>query len=358
MRDAPYTWNPPAPRQLPTWRRELVAAMSDPNVVAASAHSMANGFGLARPANMPEVTPSQWAEQLHSEEAERLAAATLYYATAEPTRLAVSVAGDFAHDHLAPDHAPASAGLIVFEEPIGTYVGHGPDVDTPIGQVPDARTREISIVAVSWGPHDTGLHGGLPGLWFTLWSPRDYDRQAAQWIAGNYRNPTAAQRANIHAMVRRTGPLMWDNEWIIPYAVDPVATARREYDFLRWINVVRASWMLMRTPTLAETATARESKTDAKRGATTSGTPREPAEVQVITMRTRATSGRPAVTESPRPGGGRSYSWQWTVKGHTREQPYGPNRSLTKRIWIEPHLQGPEDKPLKPKPEIVNLWKG
>ena len=37
---------------------------------------------------------------------------------------------------------------------------------------------------------------------------------------------------------------------------------------------------------------------------------------------------------------------RWMVSGHWKQQPYGPNSSLRKRIWIAPYVQGPADKPL------------
>lgn len=37
---------------------------------------------------------------------------------------------------------------------------------------------------------------------------------------------------------------------------------------------------------------------------------------------------------------------RWIVSGHWKQQPYGPNSSLRKRIWIAPYVQGPADKPL------------
>lgn len=36
----------------------------------------------------------------------------------------------------------------------------------------------------------------------------------------------------------------------------------------------------------------------------------------------------------------------WIVRGHWRQQPYGPGRSLVKAIWIGPYTKGPEDAPL------------
>lgn len=42
------------------------------------------------------------------------------------------------------------------------------------------------------------------------------------------------------------------------------------------------------------------------------------------------------------------WNWQWTVKGHVRQQFYATlNEHLP--VWIHPYVKGPEDKPLKPR---------
>lgn len=43
----------------------------------------------------------------------------------------------------------------------------------------------------------------------------------------------------------------------------------------------------------------------------------------------------------------REYRWQ--VRGHWRMQPYGPGRTLRRKVWIEEHVAGPDDKPIKPR---------
>lgn len=48
------------------------------------------------------------------------------------------------------------------------------------------------------------------------------------------------------------------------------------------------------------------------------------------------------------------WSRRWMVRGHWRLQPHGPERSLRKAIWIDPHVKGPEDKPLDVRETI---WK-
>lgn len=46
------------------------------------------------------------------------------------------------------------------------------------------------------------------------------------------------------------------------------------------------------------------------------------------------------------------YSCQWLVRGHWRKQ-YYPSSGEHRPLWIEPHIKGPEDKPLKPPTETV-----
>lgn len=41
---------------------------------------------------------------------------------------------------------------------------------------------------------------------------------------------------------------------------------------------------------------------------------------------------------------------QWMVRGHWRNQAYGPQMSLRKALWIEPHWQGKADAPIALRP--------
>lgn len=51
----------------------------------------------------------------------------------------------------------------------------------------------------------------------------------------------------------------------------------------------------------------------------------------------------------------RHYSHRWIVSGHWRMQPCGPHQSERKRIWINPHVQGPADKPLIIKDRVTRV---
>lgn len=50
----------------------------------------------------------------------------------------------------------------------------------------------------------------------------------------------------------------------------------------------------------------------------------------------------------PSDGEPRDWQWQWTVRGHVRQQFY---RTLNEHlpVYIHPHIKGPEGKPLKPR---------
>lgn len=53
-------------------------------------------------------------------------------------------------------------------------------------------------------------------------------------------------------------------------------------------------------------------------------------------------------------GEGVHYTHQWFVRGHWRQQPYGPGRSQTRAIWIHPHVKGPEGAPLLNPEKLVH----
>lgn len=42
------------------------------------------------------------------------------------------------------------------------------------------------------------------------------------------------------------------------------------------------------------------------------------------------------------------WSCRWIVRGHWKQQPYGPGNTLRKPIFILPHVKGPDGLPLKP----------
>lgn len=51
-------------------------------------------------------------------------------------------------------------------------------------------------------------------------------------------------------------------------------------------------------------------------------------------------------------GEAREYSHRWEVRGHWRNQSYGPRHSLRRSVWVEPYVKGPKDKPLHRKMSV------
>lgn len=58
-------------------------------------------------------------------------------------------------------------------------------------------------------------------------------------------------------------------------------------------------------------------------------------------------------------GDGRSTSVEhdhrWVVRGHWRNQPCGKGRTQRRRIWIQEHVAGPEDKPLRRDTRVYRI---
>ena len=57
------------------------------------------------------------------------------------------------------------------------------------------------------------------------------------------------------------------------------------------------------------------------------------------------------LSEAP---GSVAWSHRWIVRGHWRQQAYGPRQTLSRLKWIDPFVKGPEDKPFD---ERRTLWK-
>lgn len=77
----------------------------------------------------------------------------------------------------------------------------------------------------------------------------------------------------------------------------------------------------------------------------------EPPLVQVVALRKSA---RTEASSAPaeRQDGAREYHCRWIVTGHPRRQVCGPGRKDRKLIWIEAHIAGPDDKPLRTREKV------
>jgi hypothetical protein len=107
-------------------------------------------------------------------------------------------------------------------------------------------------------------------------------------------------------------------------------------------GVLVATWLLI-AQRLAETAPAAVDKAVRKAYQRTG---RPAPDVRLIRIRGAHTAG----SATRRPAGDQDSpqrEFRWWVKGHWRNQPYGRGRAQRRLIFLDPHLRGPEGKPIK-----------
>jgi len=345
--DLPATrWVPPQPRDLPAWRREMVRS----RWVNFAVRSMAGSIRAGKFSVVPStpMSPEQWAEQLNNEEAARLQDAALYHVTEHAAQLSLSLADEMLGDPLTEDELPAPAGLVLFERPIGSYSDAGyTKVREQDGVLVTREAERVNIVAMSWGPYAGTGRGRRPLVWVTFYSPVDVEKLSRSFLADTGQDPPRPEdlREMRRKVSRSFGKLMWDDELVVRVGQDPAAY--QNVHRWEWLCVARAAFMLMRSPGIIGEDQVTQSRADFKHEqrplvpgmAVPAG--REPVSVRVVDLRRAQTMGRMRETERAE-GTTRIYSCRWIVAGHTRMQPYGPDRALRRRIYIEPHLQGPE----------------
>jgi hypothetical protein len=112
-------------------------------------------------------------------------------------------------------------------------------------------------------------------------------------------------------------------------------------------RLVAALWQLTSQPELVASSDEKPYRAAAKRISRKGHTPK-PVRLVYLNRKTGRRN-QPAST------GTRTYSHQWIVKPHWRQQPYGPGRSLRRATYIAPYVKGPEDKPLRVR-DTIKIW--
>lgn len=343
MEAIPQGWVPPLPRELPALRAALAEHLRSPGQLQTMAQVLAMGKGTLTPGT-GDVRRD--ADILLQEEWSRLAGAVLYFVTEDMTRLAMVAAETLPVHTFRPEDVPAERGFLVFAEPIAAYHGDS----SPGGLlVPD---DVVTIVAVSWGPSASLVPHGR-GVWVTFWSMTDYDAEARVLREHGVSAAEALRRVR---QVR--SELSWDHEAVMGYGATAVATVgdnratldvealdtdRTGWEQIKgttsaWGQIVRATWLLLTQSGVTDVEQLHVSRT-VRRQAERAGYDLDG--VRVVRVRHRENT--PAREES---AGDRSYQVRWTVRGHWRNQWY-PARQEHRPVWINPHIKGPDDAPLK-----------
>lgn len=301
--------------------------------------------------------------------AAQLPTAELFYVSSDMTELARHAATSLTDYRLHPEDLPAQVGLMVYEHP-------------PIEGTNNSCLDAITMV--TWGP-------GRGGLWMHTWSP-----VAESWKRGAERvgralaelphQDTLARAARAAAHLPPKDPTVDDppsteeaadyflsgllpnlQRAPIPPSFSPAhgydwrgLTPMQFTDMQGWPSdvpdgrvsldagttvalerTILATWLLMgQTLVRSERLVAPR---PARRRIARADPHLDPT-VRYIALR-HARAEPSERTDAEQRTSSREYRHRWIVRGHWRNQWY-PSRNDHRPIWIDPHLAGPEDKPL------------
>ncbi|WP_236788087.1 hypothetical protein [Amycolatopsis sp. GM8] len=302
---------------------------------------IAEGRVGLRPADDPVVA----AKILLDDEYERLANGALYWVSPEMTQVASAAAETLPEDlRIDETHQPANRGLIVFGEPVGSYIG---DM---------FRDRQIPIAAMTWGSTFYPTKND-PAIGVTFYSSSDYEyvRHVLPRIVG--RKPKSAE---LDRAIRATPEWMWDNETALRYGhtigdlnlAHEISRTPQDQSVIPWLKVLYSSWLLMTQPGITEVSQERAGRNQQRRDQREG---RRNSDVQVVHVHRRHRDAAPTNNQTNDAGDEREFAVRWMVRGHWRNQAYGPNRQLRRPVWINPHIKGPDDKPFKTG-NVVHVW--
>jgi hypothetical protein len=240
--------------------------------------------------------------------------------------------------------APTGCGLVRFEKALPMH---------------DARGKLMKIHWMLWGPATVEVvkHGkveAIPGIavsWFNdhFEDPDDY---ASEILAVG---DTPDFRKKVIAAVGRWGFIGCDvleQGRLIGAPLSPLSPGEAAAILADGDNpsphtnthrYIHALWLML-NQTITKTEDEYVRKTALKRAQRIG----LPGRVTVITL--RRTAGSRNQGESLV-----EWSHRWVVRGHWRWQPHGPQLSEKRRIWIAPHVKGPESKPLIVSDKVYNL---
>ncbi|GAA0477608.1 hypothetical protein Aca07nite_72080 [Actinoplanes capillaceus] len=245
--------------------------------------------GLLRsPINLP--TPIN-KPPLRRDWADHIDRAPLYWIDREHTDLTNAVGSDQPPARVTDDLPPSPTGLLAWPEPVGT-----------------ART----LAAVSWTPDDTGWH--ITG-YRSIGNAADHDLMPALRHEIGWLIPIHAEHIPRNSLIDGTHPL------------GPLVT----------------TWLLIHQQ-LADAVPAQLPKQIIKAYARHQ---RPAPDVRVVRIRQSSTS-RPPKHVKPGPASKRAQpDHRYWVSGHDRQQPYGPGRTQTRTVTIQPFLKGDPSLPIK-----------
>ena len=251
--------------------------------------------------------------------ARHLRQADLYWITRDMGRVMLDASGDLP-DWTPSEAIPARAGIMCFAEPLPP---------TEVGGTP----------AHAWGPGPDGEpvppSAPLSGIAWATTGP-----QIQLYLLTRTEDLLSAVPS---ILVPPTVPL-WVSAELDPL---PALHAVRPADgeAAAFLSMLGAAWILMQQPTVADQRPVGPSIKAARR--------RNSDHQDVTLIDLRRLEHKTTDTAEPV---SRQYQHRWLVRGHWRQQAYGPERSLRKPVWVPSHIKGPADAPLKERPH-VHVWR-
>jgi hypothetical protein len=238
-----------------------------------------------------------------------LDAADLYWVTPEMARVARSSMRTLPGVRFIEEDRPSKSGLVIYGNGLGKFVD-------------DESGHSIPFDAIVWGPHPDGIYLCLFGR---------KDRSEFAQCDGP---PLLPICSTTYPVRNKLGTL--SSEGFLGISIAG--------------TILYATWLLMQQPKLVETTPA-EVERKIRRGYARVG--RAQPKVTLVTLR-REYRQQPASDADSKSG--RHYSHRWIVRGHWRQQPYGPGREQHRPTWIPAHVKGPEGADLLTTAK-VNVWR-
>ena len=231
----------------------------------------------------------------------------LYWVSGEFTHLAVGAGQELPDLTLTREELPSPHGFVIWELPVTTLT-------------PPALQRPVDVVAASWTL--------VPdGIWVALYA------QPEQCLN--------IDPVDLPTLRQEVGWLMvFSPGGGIQFGTEPVPNPPE------LLRTLLSTWFLMSQPGVAAVETKPADKALRRAYARAQ---RPAPEVRVVDLRRHASRDADQPQEAPQ----RTYSVRWMVRGHWKNQAYGPARSLRKRIYVAPFLKGPDNAPLKTDVPIV-----
>lgn len=239
--------------------------------------------------------------------------------------------------------APTDAGLVRFDEPLTFDIEAGAEDKYP------ETSRKVLIHWVLWAPLPPAVHGRR-GIIFWLFNDV-YDQPDSIYLGAIQ----ATKEKDKQLIARDIGRWCWsgtysiiDDQRIGPAYQPEGKTGSFQYTMDDQVNVGRFmhALYLMLNQTITQVVDAPIERHAAKRARRM----KIPDRVSVIQL--RRSEHRPTEGESVV-----EWSHRWIVRGHWRMQPYGEGRKEVRRIWIPPHIKGPDNKPLVITEKVYDLMR-